>query len=193
MSQEVGKGQLRDSDTGSRDDYTAEGAAVGSDPLAEALGEVERLRKEADESRDLFLRDRAELENFKKRMQRERGDLLRYATDPLLRDLLPIIDNLERALGHAEAGSEVLAEGVRMVLKAFIETLDRHGVKRIDALGAPFDPAKHEALAHVESDEHPASHVTEQHQVGYQLHDRLIRPALVSVSKGKTPSDVASS
>ncbi len=183
MSQEAGKGPCNAPQN--QDDRLDEAAAAG-DPLAVALAEIERLRKEVDDSRDLFLRDRAELENFKKRMQRERADLLRYATDPLLRDFLPIIDNLERALQHAGPGSEALAEGVRMVLKGFIEALDRHGVKRIDAIGEPFDPTKHEAIAHIGSDIHPASHVTEQHQVGYQLHDRLIRPALVSVSKGKT-------
>lgn len=173
--------------------HSPDPTATPVDELTAARAEIERLTGELQASRDLYLRDRAELENFKKRMQRERADLLRFATEPLLRDLLPVIDNLERALKHAGTGSEVLAEGVRLVLKSFVETLDRHGVRRVEALGAPFDPAVHEAIAHIESEEHPAAHVAEQHQIGYRLHERLIRPAMVSVSKGKADPNVASS
>jgi len=152
--------------------------------------QIEDLKQELKTKDDQLLRERAELENFKKRMQREKSEALRFACEPLLRELLPAVDNLERALAHVGEDGQSVFEGVRLVLKSLLETLERHGVKRIEAVGAPFDPAKHQAIAHVPSTEQPANHVTAQHQVGYQLHERLLRPAMVSVSAGKPPGNV---
>lgn len=155
--------------------------------------ELERLRQEvavktaeAEQNYDRFVRERADLENYKRRAQRERADTLRFGAEQLVRDLLPIVDNLERAIEHAEAsgGGEQLVQGVHLVLKGALDVLARHGVTRIDASGQPFDPAFHEAIAQVEDDRVEPNHVVRQFQPGYRLHDRLLRPAQVSVSGG---------
>lgn len=158
--------------------------------------EIEELRQkltqqeeEARTNYDRFLRERAELENFKKRMQREKGEALRFACEPLIRELLPVIDNLERALAHGDGNGKSVLEGVQLVLKSLLGILERHGVKRIEAVGEPFDPTRHEAMARVESAETEPNRVLEQHHTGYLLHERLLRPALVTVS-GRTTNDV---
>ncbi len=140
--------------------------------------------REAAENYDRFLRERAELENFKKRMQRERADALRYCTEGLVRDLLPIIDDLERTAEHAEGGGngQPLVEGIRLILKKAFDVLDRHGVKRIEANGQQFDPALHEAITQVFKRDREPNQVVDQFLPGYRLHDRLLRPAQVSVS-----------
>ena len=147
----------------------------------------EALAKEKD---DLLLRERAELENFKRRMQREKGESLRFASEPLLRDILPVIDNLERAVAHAKEseGSQALVEGVELVLRSLLDTIGRHGVSRVRAKGESFDPNLHEAVAQVENTEAAPNTVLDEHQSGYQLHDRLLRPAMVSVSKAPPPA-----
>lgn len=146
------------------------------------LGAQEALAKE---HYDLLLRERAELENFKRRMQREKNESLRFASEPLLRDILPVIDNLERAVAHARGneGSQALVEGVELVLRSLLDTIGRHGVSRVKAKGEAFDPSRHEAVAQVENTELAPNTVLDEHQSGYQLHDRLLRPAMVSVSK----------
>ncbi|MFI5396114.1 MAG: nucleotide exchange factor GrpE [Candidatus Binatia bacterium] len=161
--------------------------------------EIEQLRKKLtekeDEARvnhDRFLRERAELDNFKKRMLREKAEALRFASEPLIRDLIPVIDNLERAVECGEGNGKSVVEGVRMVVKSLLEILDRHGVKRVEALGQPFDPLRHQAMAQVESAEHEPNQVVEQHHTGYLLHDRLLRPALVTVSTRKSQDTVES-
>lgn len=146
--------------------------------------ELEATTAEAAQNLDRYLRERAELENFKKRMQREKADSLRFATEPLVSDLLPVIDNLERAVEHAEAGGngQPLVEGVRLVFKSALDVLERHGVTRLEAGEEPFDPARHEAIARVPDAEREPNQVVKQFLPGYCLHDRLLRPAQVSVS-----------
>ena len=148
----------------------------------------EALAKEKD---DLLLRERAELENFKRRMQREKSESLRFASEPLLRDILPVIDNLERAIAHAKEsdGSQALVEGVELVLRSLLDTIGRHGVSRVKAKGEVFDPSRHEAVAQVENAELAPNTVLDEHQSGYQLHDRLLRPAMVSVAKAPAPKE----
>ena len=155
--------------------------------VAELDAELAAAREEARQSHDRWLRERADLENLKKRTARERQDAVRFGNESLLRDLLPVVDNLERALAAAEGSGDVrsLATGVELVRKAFTDTLQRHGVERIPAAGQRFDPACHEAVAYVESDTHEAHHVMQEHQAGYRLNDRLLRPAMVTVSKGR--------
>ncbi len=170
-------------------------SAFPTDPIGEGAGEseVEQLRlslaaaeQAVGESQDLYLRERAELENFKKRSMRERSEALRYATEPLARDLLTVVDNLERALEHARSGGDAgaVVDGVEMVLKGALEMLGRHGIERIDAVGQEFDPALHEALAQVPDDSVEANRVVEQLLPGYRLHERLLRAAQVTVSTG---------
>jgi molecular chaperone GrpE len=171
------------------------GEAARSEPTgdAERLGRLESelaaAREEARQAHERWLRERADLENVKRRAERERSEIARFANERLLRDLLPIIDNLERAVAHAGEGGngKPLVEGVELVLKALADVLERHGVTRIETRGASFDPVHHEAMAHVESAEHEPNAVMAEHQAGYRLNERLLRPALVSVAKA--PSD----
>lgn len=167
-------------------------------PIAEALSaedEITLLRSQLQEKEaevkahyDLFLRERADLENFKRRMQREKGEALRFANEPLIRDLLPILDNLERAVAHAQGGgnSQPLVEGVSLVLRSFLDMVEKYGVSRVSAKGQLFDPAKHEAMAQVENNEVVPNTVVDEYAPAYLLHDRLLRPALVVVAKPPT-------
>jgi molecular chaperone GrpE len=166
----------------------AAAASTPQPPAGEAVpSEVEQLRAEMAATKDRWLRERAELENFKKRLGREKAEALRFANEGLLRDLLPVIDNLHRAVEHGRASREVdaIIEGVELVLRSFTEALERHGVQVVEARGQRFDPSQHEAIGHIESDQAPNT-VVDEHQRGYTLHDRLLRPALVTV--GKAPA-----
>jgi molecular chaperone GrpE len=160
------------------DDVNAANAA------AEQIDELKAQLAEADER---TLRVQAELENYRKRMQREMADERRYAVVPLVRDLLAVVDNLERAIEAAETtgGSEGLLAGVKMVASQFEQVLAQHQCVKIRAVGEPFDPNQHQAIAQEPSDEYPAGTVTRATQVGYKLYDRVIRPAQVFVSTGK--------
>ncbi|HWO40237.1 MAG TPA: nucleotide exchange factor GrpE [Candidatus Eisenbacteria bacterium] len=153
--------------------------------LAQVREQLELKEKEAQANYDRYLRQLAEVENFKKRMAREKEDMIRFANESLLRDMLPVIDNLERAIAHAQGGGngKPLVEGVEMVLKGLLDVLAKHGLVPISAIGQPFDPAVHEAMAQVESAAHAPNTVIEEHHKGYRLFDRLLRPALVSVAK----------
>lgn len=146
--------------------------------------EVEKLRIDLQEAGDRLLRAQAELDNYRKRARRELEDSLRYAAMPLLRDLLPVIDNLGRALAVAEKSAEKsgLIDGVKMVAQSLEGVLARHECKRIDALGKPFDPAFHEAISQQPSNDCPPQTVILVAQDGYTLHDRVVRPAQVIVS-----------
>ena len=153
--------------------------------LANLREQLEAKIQEAKNNYDRYVRQVAEAENFKKRNARERDDAIRFANEALLRDLLPIIDNLERAIAHAAGSSNgsSLVEGVEMVLKAFLDVLNKFGVCQISAAGQPFDPAKHEAMAQVATDEHEPNIVIDELHKGYMFRDRLLRPTLVSVAK----------
>ncbi|MFB3062831.1 MAG: nucleotide exchange factor GrpE [Candidatus Binatia bacterium] len=154
--------------------------------------EIEKLRQdlaakelEAKKNYDLYLRQVADLENFKKRVAREKEEAIRYGNEALVKDLLPVLDNLERAVEHAELGGngKPLLAGIELVLKGFLEVLEKHGVTQISAKGEPFNPQKHEAFAQVESTDHEPNTVVEELHKGYFMADRLLRPSLVSVAK----------
>jgi molecular chaperone GrpE len=153
--------------------------------IRELEQQVAHHEGEARANYDRFLRERADLENLKKRAARDREEALRYGNEALVRDILPVVDNLERALEHADSsgGDQALLDGVNLVLKGLLDALERHGAVCIPALGQRFDPERHEAMVQVESDEHEPNTVVREHQKGYVLRDRLIRPALVAVSK----------
>jgi molecular chaperone GrpE len=164
----------------------------------EALDDVEHLRQQLEakeaEARDIqerLLRQAADLENYKKRAARDKADSIRYANENLVKDLLPVLDNLERALGYAHGGGngKPLLEGIDLVLKNFLEVLGRHGVTPVSAVGERFDPAKHEAVTQVESREYDPNVVVDEYRKGYYLLDRLLRPAQVSVSKSPERKD----
>ena len=172
-------------------------AEVPPETLSEALEQIQTLREKLSDSReeavanqDLFYRERAEAENFKRRLLREKNEALRFATQPLLHDLLGSLDNLERALSAAESSGEAtvaLHQGVGMVLDQLRTTLERHGVTRIEAADRPFDPAEHEAIAQIPTTRTTPGQVLDEHQPGYRLHDRLLRAAQVTVAQAPTP------
>lgn len=161
----------------------AETAAVESTPaLAEELATA---RATAGKNWDLYLRSQAELDNFRKRAQRDREDLQRFANEAILREILPVLDNLERAVEHAtgDPGGEGLLQGVQLTLSQLQKVLEKFGVAPIQSLGEPFDPARHEAIGQVESRQHPPNTVAQQLQKGYLLNDRLLRPAMVMIAR----------
>ena len=143
----------------------------------------ERLK----DTHERLLRSAAEFDNFKKRALKEKEDTQKFGSERLLKDFLPVMDNLERALDHAEQHDlKQVIEGVRLVQKLFESTLSKHGVTGFTAVGKPFDPGLHEALMQQESDAPPNTVVSEMAK-GYKLHDRLVRPAAVVVSKPRGP------
>lgn len=155
--------------------------------LAGALEEVAALR-------DKMLRMAAEADNFKKRMERERIAGLKYAGEQIFREILPVVDNLERAIGlgaiestSPEKNLAAMLEGVQLTLKSLVATLEKFEVKSIESVGQPFDPNKQEALTMEASDTVPASHIVSEFEKGYYYKDRLLRPARVVVSSGKPP------
>ena len=180
-----------------RDDDTFEptaeaglGGPESSDERIRALeAALEAAREDAKQSQDRWMRERADLENMKRRAAREKADLAKFASEGVLRDLLPVVDNLERAVAHTEGADGALLSGVKLVLKSLQDVLERHNVKRVVARGALFDPAEHEAVAQIESAVHEPNAVVDEHQAGYRLHDRLLRPAMVTVAKAPPPDD----
>jgi molecular chaperone GrpE len=171
------------------DETQAEAASGSSDPSGEGaeapLDPLEGARAEAQRYKDQLLRTAADFDNYRKRSRREVTEAERGAREDLLRELLPVFDNLERATSHAETATDVqsLADGIRMVMRQFADTLQRIGIDRVATVGAAFDPTVHEAIQHLESGEHAAGIVMAEVQAGYRTGERLIRPALVVVAK----------
>lgn len=139
--------------------------------------------KEARDNWDRFLRERADLENYRKRVSREKEELLNYGNKSLLEEILPVVDNMERALAHASQEDQAaVVEGIRMTHGMLVAALRKFGVTPIESVGAPFDSAFHQAMAQVPSDDYPPNTVVEEYQKGYLLKERLLRPAMVTVS-----------
>ena len=161
-------------------------------PEAEALAnlkaEYEAYKAEAEEQHDQMLRTMAEFDNSRKRTEREKEESLKYALESFVKELIPTVDSIERAIQSTTESEDfgALAEGVEMIYKGILSTLEKRGVIPIDAVNEPFDPMQHEAVMHVESEEVPENHVIQEWQKGYLLHNRVIRPSMVSVSKGKS-------
>ncbi|MDY6851099.1 MAG: nucleotide exchange factor GrpE [Thermodesulfobacteriota bacterium] len=155
------------------------------EPGSETLPEEIDWRLEAEKNLDRFLRTQADMENMKKRLDREKADFVKFANEGLLRDLLPVLDNLERALKHADStsGGQGLKEGLQLTIDDFVNVFKKFGVKAISALGEKFDPNFHEAVMQREDPDIDDNTVLEVIQRGYLLNDRLLRPSMVVVSK----------
>lgn len=148
--------------------------------------------KEAAENYDKYVRVVAELENVKKRLTREKMDTLKYGNEKLLRDILPFVDSINRALSQAETGKgdvESFREGLKMIEEQLTSCLKKHGVEQIECASKAFDPNVHEALYQVESDKHEHNEVVDELEKGYLLSGRLLRPAKVSVCKKNKKDD----
>ena len=174
----------------------AEPEQVTFDSHAEDASSIEEQLKAAVVERDThynsWMHAQADLENYRKRAQREAEEIRRYHTMSLMRDLLPGLDNLQRAISAAENSSNIeeLLQGVRMVAEQFETILSCHALEPIEAAGKPFDPNKHEAVQQVPSAEHPPMTVIEEIERGYTLDDRVVRPSKVIISSG--PSEETS-
>jgi len=187
LEEEAGPEEAFEEADGDADGNFQEPAAPESEQerlLADALAECEQLRLQ-------LLRARADFDNYRKRMAREAEQTRKKAAENLIRELLPVVDNLERALDHAEDRGSGLAQGVDMVLKQFAAVLQSKGLDPIPAAGEPFDPNVHEALAHQPSEEIDADTVIEEYQRGYRLGDFVLRPSKVVVSSGPAPQSTA--
>ena len=149
-------------------------------------GELESARREAAEHLDTARRLQADFDNYRKRMVREQEDAAKRAGQRVISEMLPALDNLERALAHVEAGGEgaELVSGVRMVVQQVLDVFAKEGVERIDPVGEPFDPSEHQAVGQVPRDDVPEGTVVEMYQHGYRMHGRVLRPAAVVVSTG---------
>jgi molecular chaperone GrpE len=153
--------------------------------IEELKKKLEETEKEAKDHYERLLRMAADFENYKKRAVKEKEEWMKFANEDLLKAILPFIDNLERAVNHAEKVKDtgVMMEGVRLTLQQLLQILNKFGVSPIESIGKPFDPTFHEAMLMVETDQHQPNQVVEEFQKGYLLNDRLLRPATVSVSK----------
>jgi len=165
-------------------------AQSGEEEL-EPVDELEALQEELGEQKDQVMRIAAEFENYKKRMMREKSNALKYAGEPILREILPVVDNLERAVAQGETGDAdteqalaSLLEGVQLTLKSLLASLEKFEVTSISSVGEPFDPVNQEALTMEASDSIPVNHVINEFEKGYLYKDRLLRAAKVIVSSG---------
>ena len=177
---------ITEQEQGNPDEAIVAEAEEETDPLQKLRQEIVVAKEEAGKNWDLYLRERADLENARKRHQRDREEAIRFANDRLLREMIPVLDNLERAVGHAEQGdddNQGLLEGVNMTINQFRKVLEDFGVKPINALGEDFDPNLHQAMGHVETTDQAPNTVTSEFQKGYLLNDRLLRPSLVMVAR----------
>ena len=177
-------GHAGENDTTDAPPEAAEAPAETEAP-EDLASQLEKAQAEAQEHYERFLRTAAELDNFRKRKEREVSDLRKYANQNLLRDLLNVVDNLERAIGATRdpGSTDGLVEGVDMTLKELLKIFENNGVKPIQAINQPFDPNLHEAVMQEENAEVPENTVVRELQKGYQIHDRLLRPAMVVVSR----------
>ncbi len=169
---------------------TAEEAAAAA-ARANAPVTDDTLRAENQQLKDRVLRTLADFENFRKRSEREKADFFRFAVGALMKDILPVLDNFDRALEHAEEGDE-FHKGVLLIYKQLFDLLEKSGLKPIIEAGVPFDPNIHEAVVREEDDSLPSHTVSSVLQKGYFLHDRLLRPALVKVAVGGPERTVSS-
>ncbi len=150
--------------------------------LEQQIEQLEKLEKEKRELHDRLLRTAADFENFKKRSKKEADEASTRGREQLLKELLPALDNLERALKHAPAG-DPLAVGVQQTEKQLLQALEKFGVVRFSAVGKPFDPSLHDAIQQVETSEYPPGTVAQEFASGYMLGQRLLRAAMVAVAK----------
>lgn len=158
---------------------------VAEDEIDQLRNELSQALNDTKTHQEQYLRTLADMDNLRKRTQRDKEEMAKFANEYILREILPVIDNLERAVEHAEQAesNDGLFEGVQMTLTQFGQLLSKFGVEPVDAVGQLFDPAYHQAMGQMESEEYPINTVIQQMQKGYQLNQRLLRPAFVLLAK----------
>ena len=165
---------------------------VTGDPLKEIQRELESARQETKETYDRFLRISAEFENYKKRSAREMDDFRKFANQSLIKEMLAVVDNLERALISSNGNSSVdkcMTDGVNLTLREILKVFEKFNVKPIESIGQPFDPNFHQAMMQEETDDYPENTVITELQKGYMIHDRLLRPSMVVVAASKAKAE----
>jgi molecular chaperone GrpE len=170
---------------GEKEDQVKKDVALEKMTKADLLEKIKEFQKTAEENYDLYIRSQAENDNMKKRFKKEKEDLARYSNESLIKQLLSVTDNLEKAISHSndEKSIGALREGVELTLKGLLDTLERVGLQAVKAEGESFDPNFHEAVATMEDDTVKPGTVLQQLQKGYLLNQRLVRPAKVIVSR----------
>ncbi|MFO7832017.1 MAG: nucleotide exchange factor GrpE [Desulfuromonadaceae bacterium] len=166
-------------------DVTSSDDTVSSSELSECRDELAKMK-------DQYLRARADMENYRRRMQREKEEMAKFANEGILKEILPVVDNLDRAIAHAREHGDnesSLLDGVEMTQRQMHKVLEKYNVVPIDALEQPFDSARHEAMGQMERDDCPPNTVVEEMQKGYTLNERLLRPSMVMVSKKSDAED----
>ncbi|MHB9098201.1 MAG: nucleotide exchange factor GrpE [Syntrophales bacterium] len=177
-----------------------QGGAENADPPPEEIttareeeltGKIQELEKKSAENYDKYVRAVAEFDNYRKRAVREKADAIKYGNENLLRDILPLVDNLDRAMDHASNSDdfEAFRQGLKMLHEQLMCCLKKHGVEMIDTAEKDFDPNVHEAMLQVESDKHEAMKIVNEFERGYLLNGRLLRPAKVSVCRRSNKED----
>jgi len=182
------KGDVKDSEkTPERTDVAKE-KPLEKMTKPELLGKIGEFKEDSKKNYDLYLRSQAEMENIKKRNKKEKEEWIKYSNETLIKDILPVIDNLEKAMSHSnnENSLHALKEGVELTFKGFRDTLAKSGLEEIKAQGEPFDPCFHHAVSEQEDNNEKPSVILEELQKGYTFNQRLIRPAMVVVNKGKS-------
>jgi molecular chaperone GrpE len=162
--------------------------ANAADPIKELEEKLKNSETEAKQNYDRFLRVSAEFDNYKKRSAREMSEFRKYANESLISDMLTVVDNIERAISTSSSDDKAnscIIEGVSLTLKEILRVFDNFGVKPIESLNKTFDPNFHQAVMQEESEDHPENTVITELQKGYMIHDRLLRPSMVVVSKSK--------
>jgi molecular chaperone GrpE len=191
---EEGQNQVSPEAIAESDQQFDPGLSAAEDPIAVYTEKVAAAETAAQENHDRFLRVSAEFDNYKKRCAKEASDFRKFANESLLKELLHVVDNLERALETCDAtgGASAIREGVVLTLKDLIKVMDKFSVEAVDALGKPFDPTFHQAVMQEPSATEPDNTVIRQLQKGYTLHGRLLRPAMVVVTKAiaESPDDI---
>lgn len=188
-----GKEAKKDGNSEPREKVVVEAEVV--EGVEGECGDLEKLlaqkEDELKQAQDRVLRLAAELDNTRKRLEREKTESICYANESIMREFLPIIDNLERAIEHGEKeeGCHGLLDGVRMTLKGFLDAFAKFGGSRFESVGCQFDPTRHEAVTQEITSEYPDMTVTREFQKGYTLRDRLLRPAMVGVARNSQSSE----
>ncbi|HJU10753.1 MAG TPA: nucleotide exchange factor GrpE [Candidatus Binataceae bacterium] len=168
-----------------------EHAEAPNSMIEKLQAQIAEKDKELAELKDRYLRALADGENARKRIRQQSEDSVRLQRENLLRELLPVVDNLERAVDAARGGGngKPIVEGVEMVLRSMLDFLKTHGVTQLTSVGQPFDPQRHEAVDQIESSQHPPNTIVNEFHRGYQIGDRLLRPARVAVAKGTSSNN----
>jgi len=183
-----GETPIQDDQTQVFEDQSLKEKPLGKMSKAELIGKIEQLQEEAKKNYDLYLRSEAESENVKKRNRKEKEEWVKYANETLVKEILPVMDNLEQAISHSqnEDSLHALREGVELTLKGLKDTLMKSGLEEVKAIGEPFDPSFHHAVSEMEDENAQTGHIINELQKGYIFNQRLIRPSMVVVNKGKS-------